>query len=206
MDAKAPQIYLVRHGETVWSRSGRHTGLTDLPLTAKGVEEAHRIGVRLRGISFSRVITSPLKRAFETCELTGFGNIAELDRLLVEWNYGDYEGLTTEEIQAKRPDWRLFRDGCPNGETPEDIGRRGDEFLRSLQLSEGNKLVFSSGHFLRVLVARWLGLEPSVGGFFLLSTSSLSVLGYEHDVSEPVIRLWNDTSHLLTDGSARLSQ
>jgi broad specificity phosphatase PhoE len=198
-----PSIYLARHGETAWSLSGRHTGLTDLPLTEQGERNARRLGERLAGWVFDKIFTSPLQRARRTCELAGFGNAVEVDRNLVEWNYGDYEGLRTPEILAKRPDWQLFRDGCPGGESPEKIGARADGVLSRLRANNGNVLVFSSGHFLRVLAARWLGLEPATGRFLMLNTGSLSVLGYENSISRPAIRLWNDTGHLNGGGNPK---
>lgn len=191
-----PLIYLARHGETAWSLSGQHTGMTDLPLTEQGERNARRLGERLEGLVFEKVFTSPLQRARRTCELSGFLSAAELDRNLVEWNYGDYEGLRTAQIHAQRPDWQLFRDGCPGGESPAQVGARADAVVDRLRAVHGNVLVFSSGHFLRVLAARWLGMEPAGGRWLMLSTASLSVLGYENSVSQPAIRLWNDTSHL----------
>ena len=191
-----PVIYLARHGETTWSLSGQHTGLTDLPLTERGERNARRLGERLAGLEFVKVFTSPLQRAARTCELAGFGASAEVDRDLVEWNYGKYEGLRTVEIHAKHPNWSLFRDGCPDGELPEQVGVRADRVVSRVRAIKGDALVFSSGHFLRVLAARWLGLEPAAGGFFTLNTASLSVLGYENNLSQPVIRLWNDTRHV----------
>jgi broad specificity phosphatase PhoE len=191
-----PAIYLARHGETAWSLSGQHTGLTDLPLTERGERNAAALGERLRGLTFVKVLTSPLQRAARTCELAGFGAVAEADRNLFEWNYGQYEGRRTAQIHAERPDWQLFRDGCPGGETPEQIGARADRVVSRVRAIQGDVLLFSSGHFLRVLAARWLGLEPGAGRFFLLSTASLSALGYEHNLSQPVIRLWDDTRHV----------
>ena len=188
-----PVIYLARHGETAWSVTGQHTGLTDLPLTARGERNAVRLGERLAGSVFAKVMTSPLQRAARTCELAGFGAVAEVDRDLVEWNYGDYEGLRTAEIHAKRPDWQLFRDGCPNGESPEQVGVRADRVVNRVRAIKGNVLIFSSGHFLRVFAARWLGLEPAAGKFFMLNTASLSALSYEHELSHPAIQFWNDT-------------
>jgi len=190
-----PVIYLVRHGETAWSATGRHTGLTDLPLTERGERNAKTLRERLAGMVFTRVLTSPLQRAVRTCELAGFGAVAEVDPDLIEWNYGDYEGLRTAEIQANRPCWQLFRDGCPNGESPEQIGARADRVVRRVRAVQGNVLIFSSGHFLRVFAARWLGLEPFAGKFFMLDVASLSALSYEHDMSDPAIRFWNDTHH-----------
>ena len=190
-----PVVYLARHGETAWSVTGQHTGFTDLPLTERGERNAARLGQRLAGSVFAKVLTSPLQRATRTCELAGFGGAAEIDRDLVEWNYGDYEGLRTAEIHAKRPDWELFRDGCPNGESPEQVGARADRVINRVRAVNGNVLIFSSGHFLRVLAARWLGLEPAAGKFFMLGTASLSALSYEHDLSNPAIQLWNDARH-----------
>ena len=189
-------IYLARHGETAWSLTGQHTGVTDLPLTERGERNAVRLGERLAGLVFAKVLTSPLRRAARTCELAGFGDVAEVDRDLVEWNYGDYEGLRTAEIHAKRPDWDLFRDGCPNGESPQQIGTRADRVVNRLRAIKGNVLIFSSGHFLRVLAARWLGLEPAAGKYFMLNTASLSALSYEHELSHPAFRFWNDTRHV----------
>jgi broad specificity phosphatase PhoE len=191
-----PAVYLARHGETVWSLTGQHTGLTDLPLTERGERNARRLGERLAGLVFAKVFTSPLQRAARTCELAGFGNVAEVDRDLVEWNYGKYEGLRTAEIHAKRPDWQLFRDGCPDGESPNQVGVRADRVVSRVRAIKGDVLIFSSGHFLRVLAVRWLGIEPAAGRFFMLNTASVSVLGYEHSLSQPVIRLWNDTRHV----------
>jgi broad specificity phosphatase PhoE len=190
-----PQVYLARHGETAWSLSGQHTGLTDLPLTERGQEDARQLGVRLQGLAFARVFTSPLQRATETCRLAGFMTNAETMPDLVEWNYGEYEGRRTAEIRAKQPDWSLFRDGCPGGESPTDVGARADRVIGVARDIGGNVLLFSSGHFLRVLASRWLGLPVAGGKLLLLSTASLNILGYEHNLSEPVIRLWNDTRH-----------
>lgn len=188
-----PVVYLARHGETAWTVSGQHTGLTDIPLTERGEDAARRLSECLTGLSFVKVLTSPLQRAARTCELAGFGDAATVDRDLVEWNYGQYEGLRTMEIRTQRADWQLFRDGCPGGETPAQIGARADRVVSRVRAVGGDVLLFSSGHFLRVLAARWLGLDVAGGVHFLLGTASLSVLGYEHDVSEPVIRLWNET-------------
>jgi broad specificity phosphatase PhoE len=198
MSEALPVIYLARHGETAWSLSGQHTGLTDLPLTERGERNARLLGERLHGLTFARVFTSPLQRAVRTCELAGFGAVAEVDSDLVEWNYGDYEGRRTVEIHAERPDWQLFRDGCPGGESRDQVGARADRVVNRVRAIQGDVLLFSSGHFLRVFAARWLGLEPAGGRYFLLSTASLSALGYEHNLSEPVIRLWNETHHVST--------
>ena len=166
-----PVIYLARHGETAWSVSGQHTGLTDLPLTERGERNARALGKRLQGLTFSVVLTSPLQRAARTCELAGFGATAEVDRDLLEWNYGEYEGRRTVEIRAERPDWQLFRDGCPGGEMPEQVGTRADRVVSRARAVQGDVLLFSSGHFLRVFSARWLGLDPGAGRYFLLTTN-----------------------------------
>ena len=189
-------IYLARHGETAWSLSGQHTGLTDLPLTARGECNARKLGGRLKGLQFTRVLTSPLQRAKRTCELAGFGLTAEVDPDLVEWNYGEYEGLSTADIHVKRPDWELFRDGFPGGESFEQISARADRVVNRVRSIDGAVLLFSSGHFLRVLAARWLGLTPQAARCFLLGTASLSTLTYEHNPSEPAIGLWNDMHHI----------
>jgi broad specificity phosphatase PhoE len=196
MSELLPTIYLARHGETAWSLSGQHTGRTDIPLTERGERNARRLGERLRGLTFVRVLSSPLQRARRTCELAGFGSSAEIDADLLEWDYGEYEGLISAEIHAKRPDWNLFRDGCPGGETIDQISARADRVVRKLRALRGDVLLFSSGHFLRVLCARWLGLEPAAGRFFILGTASLSALSYEHNASEPAIRFWDDTRHV----------
>jgi broad specificity phosphatase PhoE len=198
MSEALPVIYLARHGETAWSLSGRHTGRTDLPLTERGERNARALGERLRGLEFAKVLTSPLRRAVRTCELAGFGSMAEIDSDLVEWDYGQYEGRRTAEIHAERPDWQLFRDGCPGGESPDQVGARADRLVGRVRAIKGEVLVFSSGHFLRVLAARWLGLDAAGGRYLLLSTASLSALGYEHNLAQPAIRLWNETRHVET--------
>jgi broad specificity phosphatase PhoE len=198
MSEALPVVYLARHGETAWSLSGQHTGRTDLPLTERGERNARALGERLRGMTFAKVLTSPLQRAVRTCELAGFGAVAKIDPDLVEWDYGQYEGRRTAEIHAKRPDWQLFRDGCPGGESPDQIGARADRVVGRVRAVKGGVLVFSSGHFLRVLAARWLGLDAAGGRYLLLSTASLSALGYEHHQAEPAIRLWNETRHVET--------
>jgi broad specificity phosphatase PhoE len=200
MSETFPVVYLARHGETAWTLSGQHTGLTDLPLTERGEINARRLGERLRGIPFAKVFSSPLRRAMRTCELAGFGAVAETDRDLVEWNYGQYEGRRTVDILRERPDWQLFRDGCPGGESPLEIAARADRVVQRVRAVAANVLLFSSGHFLRVLATRWIGIEPINGRFLVLSTASLSVLGYENSLSQPAIRLWNDTEHVLKNG------
>ena len=192
-----PIVYLARHGETAWSLTGQHTGLTDLPLTARGERNASRLRIRLEGLTFAKVFTSPLQRARKTCELAGFGASAEIDRDLLEWNYGEYEGRRTSEIHVECPDWQLCRDGCPGGESPGQVAVRADRAVSRLRTVEGNALVFSSGHFLRVLAARWIGLKlTSHASLFMLSTASLSALGYENSLDRPVIRLWNESRHV----------
>ncbi len=196
MSESLPIIYLARHGETAWSLSGQHTGRTDIPLTECGERNARRLGERLSRLTFAKVLTSPLQRARRTCELAGFGDRCEIDPDLMEWDYGRYEGRTTADILAEAPGWSLFRDGCPGGELPEQIGARANHVVEKVRAIRGDVLIFSSGHFLRVLAARWLGLGPIAGKYFLLGTASLSALGYEHDPSQPVIRFWDDTSHV----------
>jgi broad specificity phosphatase PhoE len=188
-----PVVYLARHGETAWSLSGQHTGRTDLPLTERGERQARALGERLRGTSFVKVFTSPSQRARRTAELVGFVNAAETDPDLAEWDYGQYEGRRTADILAERPGWFLFRDGAPGGETPDQVGARADRVIQRIRAIGGNVLIFSSAHILRVFAARWLGLEAAGGRYFLLDTSSLSILGYEHNLAEPAIRLWNET-------------
>ena len=191
-----PVLYLARHGETAWSRTGQHTGITDLPLTERGERNARLLGKRLAGLTLAKVFTSPSQRATRTCKLAGFAAVAEVDRNLVEWDYGKYEGLRTAEIHAMRPGWQLFRDGCPGGESPDQVAARADQVVSRVRAIEGDVLIFSSGHFLRMLAARWIGLEPASGRLFLLNTASLSALGYEHNLSQPVIRFWDDTHHV----------
>lgn len=197
MDNHLPVIYIARHGETAWTITGQHTGLTDLPLTPQGEKNARSLSKRLKGLEFTKVFTSPLQRARQTCALAGFGAAVEVEGDLVEWDYGEYEGLRSVEIRAKRPDWELFRDGAPGGESPAQVAARADNVCRRIREVNGNVLVFSSGHFIRVLAARWIGLEPSVHSTaFLLSTASLSAVGYENHLERPVISLWNDTQHV----------
>lgn len=199
MSKELPIIYLARHGETAWTISGQHTGTTDLPLTERGECNARRLGERLKKLTLAKVYTSPLQRALRTCELAGFGAGAEIDYDLVEWNYGEYEGRRGADIRAERPDWQLFRDGCPGGESPQQVAARADRVVNRLRTAQGDVLMFSSGHFIRVLAARWIGIEPSAHArSFMLSTASLSALGYENDLSRPVIRLWNETQHAIS--------
>lgn len=186
-----PLVYLVRHGETAWSRSGQHTGLTDIPLTEHGEQNAIALAARLRDQSFARVFKSPLQRASRTCDLAGFGAVATTDPDLVEWDYGDFEGTTSAEIHQRHPKWNLFHDGCPGGESIVDVGRRAARVIQRIRAVDGNVLIFSSSHFLRALAAVWLGLSAAEGRFFILDTASISVLGYEHELNSPVIRTWN---------------
>ena len=192
-----PHIYLARHGETAWSLTGQHTGRTDIPLTPKGEDNARALAKRLHGLKFGRVYTSPLVRAKRTAELAGFPD-AEIEPDLLEYDYGQYEGLRTAEIRQQRPDWDLFRDGCPGGETVEQVGARADRlFARLRTLPPGDVLLFAHGHILRVLAARWLLLPPLEARRFLLSTAALSILAYEHNrLEEPALSLWNDTRHM----------
>ena len=190
-----PIVCLARHGQTAWTLSRQHTGRTDLPLTAAGEAEAAHLGHRLAARTFAAVLTSPLRRAKRTCELAGFGRSTSVEPDLIEWDYGAYEGRTTAEIQAERPGWDLFRDGCPDGESPGQVAARADRVIERVRRIAGNVLLFSSAHFLRMFAARWLGLEPDAGRHFVLATASLSEMGYEHDLSEPVIRLWDETQH-----------
>ena len=193
MSEPLPVVYLARHGETAWTLSGQHTGRTDLPLTERGEQQARALGARLREAKFAKALTSPSQRARRTAELAGFGGLVETDPELAEWDYGQYEGRRTADIHAERPDWFLFRDGCPGGEMPDQVAARADRVVQRVRAVQGNVLIFSSAHFLRVLTARWLGLDAAAGRYFLLGTSSLSILSYEHNLAEPAIRLWNET-------------
>jgi len=189
-----PLVYLARHGATAWSVAGQHTGRTDVPLTAAGEADARRLAARLAGGAFAQVLASPSQRARRTCELAGYGARAAVDPDLAEWDYGAYEGMTTAEILARRPGWVLFRDGCPEGEAPADVAARADRLIARVRAVAGNVLLFSSAHILRTIAARWLGLDAGGGRHFLLGTASVSVLGYEHDATQPVIRSWNDAA------------
>lgn len=187
--ASVPEIVLVRHGETEWSRDGRHTGGTDLPLTAGGAQQADLLGRRLGSRTFARVLTSPLQRAVETCRRAGLDAAAEVRPELAEWDYGAYEGRRTVDIRAERPEWSLWRDGAPGGETADDVAARVDPVVVELRSASGDVAVFAHGHVLRVLTARWLGLAPREGRLFALATATLSVLGYERETA--VIVRWN---------------
>jgi broad specificity phosphatase PhoE len=185
----AVEIVLVRHGETEWSRDRRHTGRTDISLTEKGRREAGVLREALAEWSFARVLSSPLSRALDTCRLAGLGERAELSDDLVEWDYGEYEGITTAEIRRSRPGWYLWREGCPGGETAADVGRRVDRAIAAVDGPDGDVAVFAHGHLLRVLAARWLGLGPEAGALLKLDTGTLSALGWERETR--VITRWN---------------
>ena len=187
-------LVLLRHGETEWTISGRHTGRTDIQLTEAGREEARAAGGRIAGMRFDRVITSPMERAVETCRLAGFGDGATTDDALLEWDYGDYEGVTTAEIQEKVPDWSLFDQGCPGGESAADVGARVDPLVDAARSGEGNWLFAAHGHVLRVVGARWVGLPPEDGVLLNLGTAAVCVLGFEH--GRPVITHWNETGRI----------
>lgn len=189
MNKLAQQIYLVRHGETEWSLSGQHTGVTDIPLTENGRSVAKRFAPLAATVNFALVLTSPLKRAQMTCELAGLGEQAEIDPDLMEWNYGEYEGLTTKQIHAKSPEWILFRDGCPGGESPEDVAVRVDRLIAKVRAVKGNIALFAHGHILRVLAARWIEFPVMAGSHFMLDTATLSVLSYYRGI--PAIKRWN---------------
>ena len=194
-----PEVYLARHGETAWTLTGQHTGRTDIPLTARGEDQARSLAQRLAEAMFVRVLTSPLARAVQTCALAGFGGQAESDADLQEWDYGQYEGRRTADIRQECPGWDLFRDGCPGGESVAAVGARADRVIARLRAVDGHVLLFSHGHFLRVLAARWLGLPAGDARYFVLSTAALSILGYEHTRDEPALRLWNDARHVVEE-------
>jgi broad specificity phosphatase PhoE len=183
------EIVLARHGETEWSRDGRHTGRTDIPLTDEGRRQARVLGQALHEWSFGRVLSSPLERAIETCRLAGLGEGVETTDDLLEWDYGEYEGITTPQIRERRPDWYLWRDGCPGGEQPDDVARRVDRVLEKVAAEQQDVALFAHGHVLRVLAARWVGLGPESGALLALGTGTLSVLGYERETR--VVRRWN---------------
>ena len=200
MTLMLPRLYLIRHGETAWSLSGQHTGRTDIVLTDQGEQDVRDLGDRLRAVRFNCVFTSPRQRSRRTCELAGLGSVAEVEPDLQEWDYGDYEGKSSADIRVVRPDWNLFRDGCPHGESPAQASERAGRVIARLRALEGNVAIFSHGHFGRVLAARWIGLPVSQAQHFLLSTASLSILGFEHNVAEaPAIVLWNAVSNAILD-------
>ncbi|MGN6474144.1 MAG: histidine phosphatase family protein [Mycobacteriales bacterium] len=186
-----PQLWLVRHGETAWSATGKHTGSTDVPLTPQGRHEVSALATTLNGQRFALVLTSPMSRARDTCELSGLGAGAEISDDLREWDYGEYEGLTSAEIREHRPGWTVFADGCPGGESPEQVAERADRVIDRVRTVDGDTIVFSHGHLLRVLAARWVGLPPQAGAHLALATASVSVLGWERET--PVISSWDLT-------------
>jgi broad specificity phosphatase PhoE len=204
MQAAAPaslRLYLIRHGETEWSLSGRHTGRTDIALTANGVDEARKLGKHLQGIPFAHVLTSPLKRALQTCRLAGLANVPEIEPDLAEWDYGDYEGRRSADIRKERPDWNVFRDGCPGGETPAQIAVRADRLIARLRELDGNIALFSHGQIGSAIATRWIGLAVVEAQHFELSTASLSILSLDpHHPTVPVIALWNATSREIFNG------
>jgi probable phosphoglycerate mutase len=188
------RLYLVRHGDTEWTDTGRHTGRTDIPLNERGEEHARQVARFLPPVEFAHVFTSPLQRAHKTCELAGFGAVAETCRDLLEWDYGLYEGKRTSEIADERPNWELFHDGCPKGESPQEVANRADRFIKRATEFGGDVLAFSSGHIIRMIAARWLGLPPDAGRFFYCVPGSIGELAFEHDrLDQPIIRVWNCT-------------
>jgi probable phosphoglycerate mutase len=192
MSTDLPKVFLARHGDTAWTESRQRTGRTDLPLNEHGEERARHLGERLQRFSFAHVFTSPLQRAAKTCALAGFGEVAEVDPDLVEWDYGSYEGKLTRQILKERPGWEMFRDGCPGGESPKDVAARADRFIARARGIEGDVLAFSSAHIIRMIAARWLGLPPGAGRFFFCRPASVGVLAFEHNNrDEPIIGLWN---------------
>ena len=192
MPSALPKLYLVRHGDTAWTDSEQYTGRTDLPLNAHGEEHARQVGERLRGFSFARVFTSPLQRAVKTCHLAGFGSAAEVDPDLIEWDHGKFEAVPSGDVRRDHPDWELFRDGCPSGESPQDVAARADRFITRVHKIGGDVLVFSSGHIIRMIAARWNGLAPAAGRVFFCRPANVGVLGFEHEDRDlPIIRLWN---------------
>jgi probable phosphoglycerate mutase len=191
-----PRLFLARHGDTAWTDSRQRTGRTDLPLNEHGEERARGLGDRLRQVSFARVFTSPLQRASKTCALAGFGELAEVEPDLVEWDYGRYEGTLTRHILKEQPGWEMFRDGCPDGESPQDVAARADRFIARVRRIDGDVLAFSSAHIIRMIAARWLGLPPEGGRFFFCRPASVGVLAFEHNSrDEPIISLWNYVTH-----------
>jgi len=187
------KVYLLRHGETEWSLNGRHTGVTDIPLTENGRKLARQLRPILAREKFVMVLTSPLQRARDTCEIAGLATLASVDRDLMEWNYGEYEGLTTDQIRQTRPDWSVFRDGCPGGESPLQVGARADRIVAKVRAVDGNVALFSHGHILRALAARWINLSAGYGENFLLDTATLNVLGYYRE--SPAFKILNAPLH-----------
>jgi probable phosphoglycerate mutase len=196
MSSDLPRLFLARHGDTAWTDSRQRTGRTDLPLNGRGEDHARQLGERLGRFSFARVLTSPLQRASKTCALAGFREVADVDPDLVEWDYGRFEGKLTRQILKERPGWEMFRDGCPDGESPQDVAARADRFIAHVRGIEGDVLAFSSAHIIRMIAARWLGLPPVAGRFFFCRPASVGILGFEHNSrDEPIIALWNFVTH-----------
>jgi broad specificity phosphatase PhoE len=191
-----PRLFLLRHGNTDWSDSRKHTGRTDIPLNASGEQHAKLLGARLKCEPFARIFVSPLIRVRRTCELAGFAKEAEVDPDLTEWDYGDYEGLLTADVHRTRPEWYLYRDGAPGGESPEQVGARADRFIQRVRTIDGDAAAFSSAQIIRMIAARWLGLGPLAAQYFYTETASIGILGYEHDRSRPVVHLWDDVGIL----------
>jgi broad specificity phosphatase PhoE len=205
MSSILPKLYLARHGDTAWTDSHRHTGRTDLPLNERGEDHARQLRRVLSPIPFVRVFTSPLRRVARTCALAGFDEVAEINRDLLEWDYGPYEGKTTRDIDKERPGWEQFRDGCPGGESAQEVADRADRFIARVQELGGNLLAFSSGHIIRMIAARWLGLPPVVGRCFFCQPGSVGELGFEHDSpDQPIVRLWNSVNLQSTATSVRM--
>lgn len=196
MEKECPRLFLIRHGNTDWSDSRRHTGRTDLPLNATGEQHACLLGTRLVVERFSHVFVSPLIRVRRTCDLAGFAGNSEIAPDLAEWDYGDYEGLLTKDVHRTRPGWILYRDGTPNGESPVQVAARADRFIEWIRPLDGDIAAFSSAQIIRMIAARWLGLPPSGARYFHTDTASVGILGYEHDRIQPVVRLWNDVGTL----------
>jgi probable phosphoglycerate mutase len=196
MPLEMPKLFLARHGDTAWTDSRQRTGRTDIPLNQAGEERARQLGVRLQRFSFARVFTSPLQRASKTCELAGFGAVAKVDPDLVEWDYGRFEGIVLKQVLKEWPGWELYRDGCPDGESPGEVAARADRFIARVREIGGDVLAFSSGHIIRMIAARWLGLSPGNGRFFYCRPASVGVLGFEHkNRDEPIVGLWNHVTH-----------
>ncbi len=193
---RPPRLFLLRHGNTDWSDSRKHTGRTDIPLNATGERHALLLVARLKGERFARVFVSPLLRVRRTCQLAGFADRAEVSPDLTEWDYGDYEGTLTTEVHRTRPDWYLYRDGAPNGESPDQVAVRANRFIERVRPIDGDVAAFSSAQIIRMIAARWLGLAPLAARYFYTETASVGILGYEHDQSQPVVHLWDDVGAL----------
>jgi probable phosphoglycerate mutase len=192
MSTELPRLFLTRHGDTDWTEQRKHTGRTDIPLNVRGEARARQLGEQLRRFEFLHVFTSPLQRASRTCDVAGYRNVATTNHDLVEWDYGEFEGLLTKEFVRRRPGWELFRDGCPGGESPDEVAVRADRFIARVRAMHGDILAFSSGHIIRMIAARWIGLSPDLGRCFYCRPASVGILGYEHhSAEEPMIALWN---------------